>query len=344
MTGWFTKDALDALLGEPRDETERIARGWLAKEGKRWRPYLATCVYVSIVQDGETGQPEIPDDVRRLAIAIECFHKASLIHDDIEDQDAERYGEPTLHVSHGEAIALNVGDFLLGEGYRLLSELDVPAERRVEMLRLAADGHLTLCRGQGAELSLARNPRVLSSTEVLQIFREKTAPAFQVALGLAARFAGADERTRGVLDEYSEALGIAYQVRDDLEDFDGSSGDSHDLEDLRPSLLLTIASKRATDDETRELFDALMERRRSYAEVAGELERKLEELGAIDKARELLNAYQEQAIRSLRFLENATLKGLLRRVIHKIFPQVLIEGYCGEFEAKNAAAARQAPS
>ena len=56
-----------------------------------------------------------------------------------------------------------------------------------------------------------------------------------------------------------------------------------------------------------------------------------------EKANELLNAYEEQAIRSLRFLHNPTLKGLLRRVVGKIFPRTLIEGYCSEFETRNAA-------
>ena len=55
---------------------------------------------------------------------MECFHKASLIHDDIEDDDAQRYGEPTLHVEHGVPVALNVGDLLIGEGYRLLAECE----------------------------------------------------------------------------------------------------------------------------------------------------------------------------------------------------------------------------
>lgn len=336
VKSWFTRAELDRLLGDPNGGAEEIGRDWLAKDGNRWRPYLASCVYLAIQQDGQTEKVTVPDDFKRLAIAVECFHKASLIHDDIEDGDRERYGDPALHVTHGEAIAINVGDLLIGEGYRLLSELDVPATRRVLMMRIAALGHVTLSRGQGEELAWSRAPSELAAKDVLRIFEQKTAPAFQVALSMAAHYADADQNTRDVLDEYSQAIGIGYQVKDDLEDFDGSS-DSNDTRDVRPSLLLAIAQKKASSEEDRALITDLVLRRRLYGEIAEETQRILRESGAIDKASELQNAYQEQAVRALRFLDNATLKGLLRRVVHKIFPQVLLEGYCAEFETRNAA-------
>lgn len=331
VRGWFAPESLDEIMGEANDPTAEIARAWLARSGKRWRPYLATCVHLALGYDGRNEEPRVDDGLRKLAVAIECFHKASLVHDDLEDGDTERYGQPTLHVEHGEPVALNVGDYLLGEGYRLIAEVDAPAETVVEMLRTAATGHVTLSRGQGAELSWARAPRPLTSLEVLQIFRQKTAPAFEVALRLGALYGGADDQVHKVLGEYSEALGIAYQVRDDLDDFSGES-DSHDLRDLRPSLLLAIAGKRAQAGPERELIEALWRRERDYDGVSDEVQKILAERGVVDKASELLRAYEEQAIRSLRFLQNPTLKGLLRRVMGKIFPRSLVEGYCDQFE------------
>ncbi len=335
VQSWFTTDQLDALMGEPQDDTARIARDWLARSGKRWRPYLSTCVYLALQYDGQEEEPQIGTDLKKIAIAVECFHKASLIHDDIEDADDKRYGQPTLHVEHGDAVALNVGDFLLGEGYRLIAEIEAPPAVKVDMLKTAAEGHVTLCRGQGAELVWARNPKPMDSLEVLQIFRQKTAPAFDVALRLGAYYGGAESEAHEVLGKYSESLGVAYQIRDDLEDFTGES-DSHDLRDLRPSLILAIAGKRAKGDEERALIDSLWRREQQWDEVAGEVTRILSEREVVTKANELLNAYEEQATRSLRFLNNATLKGLLRRVVGKIFPRTLIEGYCSEFEARNA--------
>ena len=335
VQAFFTPEELAAVMGETEDGTAAIAREWLAREGKRWRPYLAVCVQLALSFEGRDEVPVLDTDLKKLAVAIECFHKASLIHDDIQDGDEARYGQPTLHVEQGEAVAINVGDYLLGEGYRLISELEHPsAEAKVKMLRLAAEGHLSLCRGQGKELLWANAPKPLSAVEVLDIFREKTAPAFDVALRLGALYAGADEEAQESLAEYSESLGIAYQIKDDLDDFSGES-DSDDLEDLRPSLILGIALRRAKEGEEKALIEALWRREKQVEDVEA-LRQLLMDRGAIKKAQELLEAYEEQAVRSLRFLENATLKGLLRRVVGKIFPRNLIEGYCSEFEARNA--------
>src|SRR5712675_3437137 len=116
------------------------------------------------------------------------------------------------------------------------------------MLLVAAEGQRQLCRGQGAELCWAREPAPLGSLQVLDIFRQKTAPAFEVALRLGALYAGTDqhEEVSDVLRVYSEALGIAYQIRDDLSDL-GSKGETDDIQGLRPSLLLAVAYERAQD-------------------------------------------------------------------------------------------------
>src|SRR5207244_2713110 len=94
-----------------------------------------------------------------------------------------------LHAEHGLAVALNVGDLLIGEGYRLIGALDISAEQRVRMLEVAAQAQRQLCRGQGAELCWTQHPEPLSSLAVLDIFRKKTAPAFEVALQLGAIYA-----------------------------------------------------------------------------------------------------------------------------------------------------------
>jgi geranylgeranyl diphosphate synthase type II len=204
------------------------------------------------------------------------------------------------------------------------------------MLRTAAAGHLTLSRGQGAELCWDRQPEPLSSLAVLDIFRQKTAPAFEVALRLGAFYGQADQAVHEVLRRYSESLGIAYQIRDDLEDYTGRS-DSNDLRDVRPSVVLAIAHHRAAAGRETDLITSLWSRTRSYDEVADELQRIIAERGVIDTAQNLLESYTAQATRALQPLKNATLKGLLRRVVGKIFGEDQIEGYCRELEARNAA-------
>ncbi len=338
---WFTPPSLDLTLGPPEDATERIAREWLQRAGKRWRPFLTAAAYQALRADPAAP---LPEDFRKIAVAVECFHKASLIHDDIEDNDAERYGQKTLHAEHGVPVALNVGDLLVGEGYRLLGSAKVSAEQRAQMLLAAAAGMRQLCRGQGAELNWARCPAPLSSLQVLDIFRRKTAPAFEVALRLGAVYAGleAHEEVGNVLQTYSEALGIAYQIRDDLSDL-GSQGETNDIQGLRPSLLLAVAYERA-QGETREWLAARWRRTPLTPPQAHQVETLYTELKADERARTLLETYKETAIRALGDLENASLKGLLRRVIGRIFTDPEIKGWCKEFEAKNAATRAAQPA
>lgn len=281
VAAWFAPEPLAALLEGQGTATEAAAVEWLARDGKRWRPTLTAGVYQALAAD---PNGPVPDRVRRVAVAVECFHKASLIHDDIEDEDDTRYGAPTFHRRHGVAVAINAGDLLIGEGYRLLSESGSP-EEAARMLAVAARGHRTLCLGQGEELLLRAAPDKLTVAAVLEIFRRKTAPAYEISLLIGAICAGADAGTLAVLSAYSEALGIAYQIRDDLADARPASGD-------RPALLAALARETAGggDPEAR--------------------------------ARELLHQYADRALRALAPLRNATLKSLLYRLVSKIVDPV----------------------
>ena len=329
---WFSPASLDTIMGNGEGETERIARECLGRAGKRWRPFLAVATFQALRKD--TNAP-LPDDIKKIAVAVECFHKASLIHDDIEDNDALRYGEKTLHEEYGTAIALNAGDLLIGEGYRLIGASKISAEQKARMLLVAAQGQRELCRGQGAELCWARTPQPLDQRQVLDIFRKKTAPAFEVALRLGALYAGveAQEEVEAVLKTYSEALGIAYQIRDDLSDI-GSTGETNDLAGWRPSLLLAIAHDKAKDAQ-KGMLASVWRRQLPAGTSLEQIEMLYTELHADTRARTLLETYKEEAIRCLGDLENPNLKGLLRRVLGKIFNDVEIKGWCKEQEMKN---------
>ena len=241
---WFAPAALDAVLGPADGEADRVARNWLAAEGKRWRPFLTACAYKALQDD--PSQP-LPQSLRKAAVAVECFHKASLVHDDIEDADERRYGRDTLHVEHGVPVALNAGDLLVGEGYRLLAGCGATGDVCAELVRIAAAGHRELCMGQGAELAWMRRPEPLGADQTLDIFRRKTSPAFQVALGIGAALAGATADTQQVLRDYSEALGIAYQIRDDLEDL----ADTGTGRRFRPRRAVAAAGAGLRQDEGR---------------------------------------------------------------------------------------------
>ena len=201
---------------------------------------------------------------------------------------------------------------------------------------IAAEGQRELCRGQGAELLWTRKPGVLTPLQVVDIFRLKTAPAFEVALRLGALFAGRLDECADVLGAYSKALGIAYQIRDDLNDL-GAAGETNDIAGQRPSLLLAVARDRSSG-ESREFLDRLW--RREVRPNSAEVETLYRELKADERCQHLLESYKEEAIRSLAQLENPSLKGLLRRVVGKIFNDVEIRGWCKEQEQLNA---RQQP-
>ncbi|MFO0847348.1 MAG: polyprenyl synthetase family protein [Gemmataceae bacterium] len=324
---WFEADSLTALMGPADTETEQLARGWLAKAGKRWRPFLVACVWKALQDDAHAA---FPAGLKKLAVAVECFHKASLVHDDIEDADDLRYGEKTLHAERGVPVALNVGDLLLGDGYRLIADTDAPPAAVARMLRIAADGHRTLCLGQGAELAWAANPRPLTPVEVASIHGKKTAPAFEVALRLGAAYAGVDADLHNTLSAYSEALGIAYQIRDDLDDLNPADGD--DLTAGRLGFPLAVAFERAKGEDAG-LLEAAWRRAAGVDPAA--VREVIHRLGAADRSRQMLDSYKEQAVRTLMEVTNPSLKGLLRRVVSKIF-SVEIKGWCSEFEARNA--------
>ena len=329
---WFTPASLDLIMGGVDGRTEQLAREWLARAGKRWRPFLAVAAFQALRDDTDEA---LPDDIKKIAVAVEAFHKASLIHDDIEDNDTERYGEKTLHEEHGVAVALNVGDLLIGEGYRLLAETKVSPAQIAAMIKVASRGQRELCRGQGAELCWARNPEPLASRQVIEIFRKKTAPAFEVALRVGAIYADLEKyhESEATIQAYSEALGIAYQIRDDISDL-GLEGDTNDIEGLRPSLLLAVAHEKAKGDQ-KDVLKQVWQRHIPAGWNSERIEALYEEVGATERAKVLLETYKEEGIRCLRELQNQNLKGLLRRVIGKIFNDTEIKGWCKEFEEKN---------
>jgi geranylgeranyl pyrophosphate synthase len=137
-----------------------------------------------------------------------------------------------------------------------------------------------------------------------------------------------------VLTAYSEALGIAYQIRDDLSDL-GAGGETNDIAGLRPSLMLAVAHERAANDQ-KTVLDAHW--RRSGSADPARIESLFLELEADQRCADLLERYKEQAIRSLADLDNANLKGLLRRVLGKIFNDTEIKGWCKEVQQTAPAA------
>ena len=178
----FGEEQLHRLLAPDQNATMKIVIDSLLAGGQRIRPFIATLTYEAFCMQ--------PDDMilNRLALSVECFHKASLIHDDIEDDDPLRYGKQTIHAQHGIAVAINAGDLLIGEGYRLIAESGLPADLISACFRVISTGHRAMTLGQGAELLATTGSKILSLMEILEIFENKTSSAFRVSLLLGARW------------------------------------------------------------------------------------------------------------------------------------------------------------
>jgi geranylgeranyl pyrophosphate synthase len=245
----------------------------------------------------------LPDAVRRTALAIEAFHKASLVHDDIEDDDSFRYGRETLHRQYGVSTAINVGDYLLGLGYRLVSKerKELGGDCTADLLNRLSEAHLKLSEGQGAEL-LWREARDkgLTALEALKIYALKTAPAFEAALYAGIRLAGPADEYEKMVSEFSKHLGIAFQVLNDLKDWAGDSDNKlvagQDVLAARPTLLLALAlegSAPADREELRSLLEGKhpLSKEQTVAKVRALFTR----AGVFLKAEKLVEKYRARA-------------------------------------------------
>jgi geranylgeranyl pyrophosphate synthase len=232
--------------------------------GKRSRPFITLAAYDALKGGKGTLSPdgvELSDSVKRAALAIETFHKASLVHDDIEDDDSYRYGQATLHRQHGVGTAINVGDYLIGLGYRLVSRerKALGSDVAADIVDKLADAHLKLSEGQGAEL-LWRNAtdKTITALEAMKIYALKTSPAFEAALYSGVRLAGSADAYEKMIADFSRHLGVAFQILNDLKDWQGDHDNKlvagQDILAGRPTLLLALALEGLTGGDREELL------------------------------------------------------------------------------------------
>ena len=252
---------------DPLAQHETVAYDWLGQGGKRSRPFITLAAYDALKGAPGTLAAEDcnpPDCVRRTALAIEAFHKASLVHDDIEDDDTFRYGRATLHRQYGVPTAINVGDYLIGLGYRLVSRerKELGGDCAADILNRLSDAHLKLSEGQGAEL-LWRDAqdKTLTALDALKIYALKTAPAFEAALYAGLRLAGPADHYEKAVADFSKNLGVAFQILNDLKDWDGDDDNKliagQDVLAARPTLLLALALEGSAPAQREELLSLL---------------------------------------------------------------------------------------
>ena len=307
----------------PLGMTEDVAYDWLANGGKRFRPFITLAAYdaatggrltsgearsTSDEKQGDSqlstlnSQPtSIPDPVGRVAMAIEAFHKASLVHDDIQDDDLFRYGRDTLHRSVGMGPAINVGDYLIGLGYRLVNACrdDLGADVACDILDSMAGAHIKLCDGQGAEMAWQNSPDWdFTPLDALTIYALKTSPAFEAALFAGLRLAGPVDAYREMIPLFCRHVGVGFQILNDLKDWRGDSNNKlvagQDALALRPTLLLALALEKATDEQRQQIRD-IYEGDAPDVERLAQLRSIFDEHGVFEKAEALVDKSRARA-------------------------------------------------
>ena len=234
-----TEASLERLLPDPAIEPVGLhaaMRHATLGGGKRMRPLL---VYAA---GAATGANEARLDAP--AAAVELVHAYSLVHDDLPamDDDDLRRGRPTVHVAFDEATAILAGDALQTLAFTALAAADAPAQLRIDWVQAlaAASGAAGMCGGQALDIDatgqghepVARHPRLeagdsdpapASLVRLERMHALKTGALIRAAVRMGALGGGADAATLAQLDRYASALGLAFQIRDDLLDIEASS-------------------------------------------------------------------------------------------------------------------------
>lgn len=213
-----------ASLPEPLNAACRYA---MSNGGKHVRPLLALSTFLMLIQTGDhknhkNNLTKKLQMVCRAMMAVELIHSYSLIHDDLPcmDDDALRRGQPTCHIVYGEDIALLAGDALQSIAFEVLSEYyeEAPADEAVayRLTQILSTRARRMVSGQ--MLDIKGENQVLTQDELEAIHRDKTGALIEASVMMGAVCAGAQTAALGHLKRYARAIGLAFQVQDDVLD------------------------------------------------------------------------------------------------------------------------------
>ncbi|HVL87836.1 MAG TPA: polyprenyl synthetase family protein [Candidatus Thermoplasmatota archaeon] len=284
VDAWMAR--VEATMAEAVSRTEdpllsEMALKMVRAGGKRLRPRVGLLAYAAC------GGTELTDKVRLAAAGIELVHTATLIHDDIIDGGDRRRGVPATHREYGLERAILAGDFLFVKGFELSgSVLDA------RIIELTAGASTWLAEG---ELLEHRHLRDLSIglDRYVEIVAKKTAAPIEKACQIGAYLAGADAATTDAFARFGRALGIAFQMSDDLLDVRGNATGKPRGVDLRggvptlPSLLTIRAGNQR--------FRVLVEKAVKSEEDVRELIDTILASGSLGEAERIVDAYAGQA-------------------------------------------------
>ncbi|HBR41868.1 polyprenyl synthetase family protein [Sulfitobacter pontiacus] len=292
----------DRMASEHAPRIPEVTAHLVEAGGKRLRPMLTLAAARLCGYDG-------PYHVH-LAATVEFIHTATLLHDDVVDESAQRRGRPTANLLWDNKSSVLVGDYLFARSFQLMTETN-----NMRVLAILANASATIAEGEVLQLTAAQN---LATDEgiYLQVVRGKTAALFSAATQVGGVIAAAPDAQVQALFDYGDALGIAFQIVDDLLDYQGDPnatgkniGDDFRERKLTLPVIKAIAKGDAAE---RAFWTRTIEKGR---QDDGDLEHALSLLnahGTLDETKAEALAWAEQAKTALNTLPDHDLTQMLR--------------------------------
>ncbi|MFN8520659.1 MAG: polyprenyl synthetase family protein [Chloroflexota bacterium] len=313
----LTSNDLDRLIADTEDEMERVIEaaqdertaelyGWIrfhlgldrdAPRGKRLRPLLGLLAYQSIAGEHQRALPG--------AAAVEMGHNFSLVHDDIQDNSPERRHRPALWAITGVAQAINTGDtlFTLSRlALHRLEDLGFPPRTVLDLMRLYDETCLALCEGQYLDIAASEGGTPMSVEGYLDMIGRKTAALIAGSVQAGAMLATDDPRVIESFRSFGWALGMAFQINDDLLGIWGDEQDTgklaSDLAEHKRTLPLLHALEHATIQDRQRLL-AIVGSAEPAAEEVAEARDIMERTGSRAFTRGRAAAWRDEALGQL---------------------------------------------
>ena len=279
----------------------QVARYIITAGGKRLRPSLLLLMAGAL---GYTGAQRF-----NLAAVVEFIHTATLLHDDVVDASTLRRGRATANENFGNPASVLVGDFLYSRAFQMMVD-----SGNMRVMQVLADATNVIAEGEVQQL-INTHDASLDEAGYLHVIRSKTAKLFEASARLAAILAGSSAEIEQACADYGQALGTAFQVIDDVLDYDGDAQEmgknlGDDLREGKVTLPLIVAMQRGTETQ-RQWLRSVIETG-STDQLAGVLAM-VRETGALEATRQAAAAQAQQAIDAARKLpSNFYSQGLLQ--------------------------------
>ena len=275
------------------------------RKGKQMRPLL---VFLSAKLNGEIGESTYV-----AATLIELLHTTSLVHDDVVDDASERRGALSVNALWNSKIAVLVGDYMLSKGLLISIE-----KNRTDMLEIASEAVKSMTEGELLQLQKARKLNIREE-DYFKIIGAKTAALIAACTACGTRSATSNQDTIQLMKDFGESIGIAFQIRDDILDYEGSgltgkiSG--NDIKEKKITLPLIHSLEKASLSRKRHILHIIGNNKKSKSEVA-EVISFVSENGGLEYAAVRMNQYRDKALAILDTYPESDVKNSLREFVH----------------------------